>query len=117
MFAKKEIAPTRLLIIDSDIEKCDYGLAVCEIPESRSTLYLIELKGSDLEKAASQINTTISVLNERIQRLKLRVRARIVLARVQRPDMRSYHYTKLERRIKGDYGGNIKKGQKITDSI
>ena len=49
------------ILTDSDSEKCDYITEV-ETP-GKPTVYVIELKGSDLEKALSQISSTINRYN------------------------------------------------------
>ena len=49
------------ILTDSDSEKCDYITEV-ETP-GKPTGYVIELKGSDLEKALSQISSTINRYN------------------------------------------------------
>ena len=80
--------------------RCDYLLGIV----SRRECYLIELKGSDIKKAAEQILATLDALGPRFD--KYVVSARIVLTRTPRPDLRSSILIKLERQI-ARLGGRV----------
>jgi len=72
-------------------EVCDFALCV----PSFGTVCFVELKGSDLKKAASQLRSTIESLRETMSPYV--VHARVVLRRVQRPDLRCSQLLALER--------------------
>ena len=74
--------------------KCDYLLII----EAEEKLYFIELKGSDLVKAVDQINTTLDKLLPLIDH-KI-VNGRIVLSKVNAPDIKDSRLLKLRQRIK-----------------
>jgi hypothetical protein len=74
--------------------KCDYLLII----EAEEKLYFIELKGSDLVKAVDQINTSLDKLLPSIDH-KI-VSGRIVLSKVNTPDLRHSRLLKLRQRLK-----------------
>lgn len=74
--------------------KCDNGLG---IPE-KSTLYLIELKGCDVDHACIQLDATIEFIKERISK-DVCIKARIVASHVK-PELFSTKYKALSRKIK-----------------
>lgn len=82
-------------------QKCDFLLFNC----SELIAYLIELKGSDLKHAVSQINITLNhLLGNLVDFTK--INARIVLTKVNTPDLKSTDLIKLERRIR-QLGGTL----------
>jgi hypothetical protein len=82
--------------------KCDNGLYI----NSDNTLFLIELKGSDLVHACEQISATIIFIKSKIKLPVLK--ARIVLSKVSSPDLKDAKYLKLSRDMRC-YGGDLKK--------
>ncbi len=76
-------------------QKCDYLLLNC----SELIAYFIELKGSDLIHAVRQINTTLNHLLSDLEDFT-KINARIVLTKVNTPDLKSSDLIKLERRIR-----------------
>lgn len=74
--------------------KCDYLLII----EAEEKLYFIELKGSDLVKAVEQINITLDKLLPSID-YKI-VNGRIVLSKVNAPDVKDSRLIKLRQRLK-----------------
>ena len=87
------------IIIDG--QKCDYLLLNC----SELIAYLIELKGSDLIHAVRQINTTLNHLLGDLADFT-KINARIVLTKVNTPDLKSSDLIKLEKRIR-QLGGTL----------
>jgi hypothetical protein len=88
--------------------KCDYLLLDCD----ENKAYFIELKGKDLLSAIEQIEHSIDVLIGRLGNCT--INARIVLTRVNTPDLRSSKYIKLERKLK-KLNGNILKKTRILE--
>ena len=82
-------------------QKCDFLLLNC----SELIAYLIELKGSDLIHAVRQINTTLSHLLSDLADFT-KINARIVLTKVNTPDLKSSNLIKLEKRIR-KLGGTL----------
>jgi hypothetical protein len=74
-------------------ERCDFLLGL----PRQSHVYLIELKGTNLKKAARQILATLDALHDRIERYV--PHGRVVLRRIQRPDLRSADVIALERKL------------------
>lgn len=75
--------------------RCDYLL----INEEKRTAYLIELKGSDLVKAAEQLEATEDVLRQELSDYKLQYQ--IVANKCKTQDIRSSAYRKYQLRWKG----------------
>lgn len=82
------------LIKGEQERKCDYLLLNCDTKKA----YLIELKGSDLAHAASQILNVINIFQKELSAFE--VHARIVLSKVYQSDIISEDYRKLQRKIK-----------------
>jgi hypothetical protein len=74
--------------------KCDYLVISCET----STAFFIELKGSDLLHAIDQVDKSIDRLSANLVGFALN--ARIVLTRVQTPDIRTPKYKKFHQKIR-----------------
>jgi hypothetical protein len=82
-------------------QKCDFLLLNC----SELIAYLIELKGSDLIHAVRQINATLNHLLGDLADFT-KINARIVLTKVNTPDLKSSDLIKLEKRIR-QLGGTL----------
>lgn len=90
-------------IINSvDTHKCDFAIYT-----SADTLYLIELKGSDYEKALKQIRDTIEYLLKTIDQPN-KVFSRVVLSKARTVNFNTTEEMKLMKQIK-KLGGNHKK--------
>lgn len=76
-------------------ERCDYLL----INEETHTAYLIELKGSDLVKAARQLKITENHLHREL--FGYQVRYRIVANKCKTQEIRTSEYRKYQIRWKG----------------
>jgi hypothetical protein len=74
--------------------KCDFLLII----EAEEKMYFIELKGSDLIKAVDQINATLDRLLPSIDHKF--VNGRIVLSKVNTPDLQHSRLIKLKQRLK-----------------
>lgn len=115
--SKKEIVVYKVdggLINDNDVLKCDYGIYTED-----DWLFLIELKGKDLEHALDQINSTIDILLKQ-QNIKVKkLNARIVLSKVSVPRIHTSKENKLKQLLCKFYaGGDYKKqSQTLEDSI
>ncbi len=85
--------------IDGDViksgDRCDYLL----INEDKRVAYLIELKGSDLVKAASQLAATEDVLSQELSNYRLQYR--IVANKCKTQEIYSSAYRKYQIRWKG----------------
>lgn len=73
-------------------DRCDFLL----INEDKQTAYLIELKGSDLVKAARQLETTERVLQQELSGYSLQYR--IVANKCRTQEIRSSAYRKYQER-------------------
>ena len=67
-------------------KRCDYGMLYAE-EAKEETMVLIELKGKDLSYAAEQINETLTSLRQHLENKV--IHGRIVLSRVQIPDIKT----------------------------
>ena len=87
------------------------------------TAFFVELKGHDLQKALSQIDSSITKVKNEIQEFKeFKIYARIVLNRNPTPDINSSIEIKLKKRLKQqngkDSGDLIKyKSQVLEESM
>lgn len=90
-------------------ETCDYLLVVEEVK-----LYFIELKGADLIKAVSQISTSLDKLLHSLNHSV--VNGRIVLSKVNTPDLRDTRLIKLRKRLK-ELNGTLEYKSKIMEEI
>jgi hypothetical protein len=89
-------------------KRCDHAIGVPEL----SLIRFVELKGKDLRSAAEQIYSTILVCESDLMGLK--VHARVVLSRVQRPDLRSSDVVRLERKL-AQYGGKLQQASRVME--
>ena len=80
-------------MISKGTKKCDFAMG---LPD-QEIIYLIELKGCDLKKAATQIYETMRQLKRPLGEAKIHGRA--VCSRIQKPDLRSTHVVRLEREL------------------
>jgi len=97
-------------MISNGVKKCDNALG---LPE-QNIMYLIELKGSDLKKAAEQILETIVELSDKLDGMI--VHGRVVCSRIPKPDIRSSQIIRLEREL-AQRKGNFFKQSKIIEEI
>lgn len=93
-------------MISGNIKRCDKALFQ---PESL-TVYLIELKGSDLKKAAEQISQTMLALRDSIKDCV--VHGRAICTRIPAPDVRSSQIIRLERDL-AKTNGSFKKSCRV----
>lgn len=80
--------------------RCDWAVAVVSeegTGKALEELFLVELKGSDINHAFEQIVGTIDVLHTNYSVTKWF--ARVVCAKVSTPQLNSIHYKKLKRRL------------------
>ncbi|MBB6004945.1 hypothetical protein [Arcicella rosea] len=94
----------------SEGEKCDYLLVVED-----EKLYFIELKGSDLIKAVSQINTSLDKLLSSFSHNA--VNGIIVLSKVNTPDLRDTRLIKLSKRLKELNGTLVYGSKKMEEQL
>lgn len=92
-------------------KKCDKGLAI----EEANTLYLVELKGKDLRSAAEQILATLELCASKLNNAA--VQGRIILSRVQRPDLRSTSVMRLERTLRNHGGKLVRSTREYTENV
>ncbi len=97
------------LISNDDVLKCDNGIYTED-----NLLFLIELKGADLNHALDQINSTIDILIKRPSIKVKRLNARIVLSRVSVPRITASKENKLKQLLHKSYGGGDYKKQSRT---
>ena len=101
------------LISVDDVSKCDYAIYTED-----DWLYLIELKGADLEHALEQINSTINTLLKRPNIKVKKLNVRIVLSKVRVPNSLETKEKKLKHLLQTYGGGNyIKQSRILEDSI
>lgn len=108
----KEIVVYRIdggLINNDNVLKCDNGIYT-EV----DSLYLIELKGADLNHALDQINSTIEILIKSSSIKIKKLNARIVLSRVSIPRITASKENKLKQLLHKSYGGGDYKKQSRT---
>ncbi len=87
----------------SDGEKCDYVLKA--VKGDDKLLFLIELKGNDVLKAVSQVNSSLGRLNIGSQSGFNKIFGRIVPTKVYAPDIRTTKFLALKdkfKQLKGD---------------
>ena len=89
--------------------KCDNGIFIED-----NTLFLIELKGADLNHALDQINSTIDILIKRPNIKLKKLNARIILSRVSVPRITASKENKLKQLLHKSYGAGDYKKQSRT---
>lgn len=82
------------LISSSENSKADYMVIRCD----HNIIYIIELKGSDVKKACSQILSTLKILTTLIGTAS--IHARIICSRVPAPALRSSEHVVLDKYCK-----------------
>ena len=84
-------------------QRCDFGMGV---PDDIA-FYLIELKGGNLGRAASQILSTLVLMESKLSGFA--IHARIILSRIRCPRIRPSAVIALERQLVR-LGGSLKQG-------
>ena len=110
--SEKEIVVYKIdggIISNDGVLKCDHGIYTED-----DSLYLIELKGADLNHALDQINSTIDILIKRPSIKVKKLNARIVLSRVSIPRIAASKENKLKQLLHKSYGGGDYKKQSRT---
>ena len=79
------------------------------VPE-KDDVYLIELKGSDLEKAVNQIRATFMHLRTHLANYQ--VHGRVVVGHVRRPAVRRASFIALEKSL-AEHGVRVRHGSLI----
>lgn len=97
------------LINNKAVSKCDYSIYTED-----NWLYLVELKGADLNHALDQINSTIEILIKEPRIKVKKLNARIVLSRVSIPRITASKENKLKKLLHKSYGGGDYKKQSRT---
>jgi hypothetical protein len=92
-------------------KKCDFLILDCEEKKA----YFIELKGKDILNALEQIDRSIEVLFSKLN--DFNINARIVLSKLNPPDLRSSKYIKLERKLKRWKGTILKKARVLEENL
>ena len=102
------------LLHQADGEQCDRLIAVCEDKK----LFFIELKGSNVKKAASQLLNTVdhAFFRPYLEDAEASF-ARIIPTRTQPPDLKSSAYRKLEQRMARLKGNVRQQAQQMTETI
>lgn len=88
------------LIKGNKTKKCDYGIYTED-----DLLFLIELKGADLNQAIEQINETITILLKRPNIQVKTLKARVVMSKVRVPSILSTKEKQLKQLLQKFYGG------------
>ncbi|UTA69165.1 hypothetical protein [Emticicia sp. 21SJ11W-3] len=97
-------------------ERCDYLLLVSNDSQFKNKdAYFVELKGSDLMKAISQIDASIETLKGKLNDFK-RVFGRIVLTKNNVPDLNNTAIIKLRNKLK-KMDGNLIYRVKLEEQI
>lgn len=100
-------------IIDSLlIEKCDFAFYTDD-----DTLYLIELKGSDLLQAIKQISRSIDILIEPVKDMPDHINARIILSKYNVPSAYKAEEIRLHKKIKSFGGELVTKVRLLEENI
>lgn len=110
----KELVVYRIdggLINDENVLKCDNGIYT-----ENDWLFLIELKGADLNHALDQINSTIDILLKRPNKKVKKLNARIILSKVSIPRISASKENKLKQLLHKSYGGgNYQKQSRLLE--
>lgn len=78
--------------------RCDWAVAVVSNEDSLEEIFLVELKGSDIDHAFEQIAGTIEFLSTRYSAKKWF--ARVVCSKVSSPQLNGINYKKLDKKLK-----------------
>lgn len=93
-------------MISGGTKRCDKAIF---LPDSE-TVYLIELKGTDLKKAAEQISQTMLTLHSNLDGCV--VHGRVICTRIPTPDIRSTQVMRLELAL-AKKNGTFRKGCRL----
>ena len=99
------------VIVGSSIIKCDYLFLVCD----DSTALFIELKGQNMSHAIDQIEASIAYLSTILKNFS--INARIVLSKVNTPDIQSSKLVKFKHKIKKLGGDVIYESRQMVERI
>lgn len=78
--------------------RCDWAVAVVSNEDSLEEIFLVELKGSDIDHAFEQITGTMSILSTKCSAKKWF--ARVVCSKVSSPQLNGINYKKLDKKLK-----------------
>lgn len=90
-------------------ERCDYIVEVDMVPKPKA--YIIELKGSDLEKAISQIIVTMNIFKNQLSGYTQL--PRIIMRRVPTHEIHGNKYREFKRK----FPDAVVNGQSYTDKV
>lgn len=115
--SKKEIVVYMIdggVINSDEVLKCDNGIYTED-----DWLFLVELKGKDLNHALDQINSTINILLKKRKILVKKLNVRIVLSKVCVPRFFTSKENKLKQLLHKSYGGGDykKQSRNLDDTI
>jgi len=79
-------------LIKARTKRCDFGIWV----DDNNRMILIELKGSDVDKAYLQLKSTLKIFHEKYSKERFRYSLRIVPTRVTTPNLQTM--VKMERK-------------------
>lgn len=101
-------------LISSATKRCDKAayLPADQNLKKSEVVYLVELKGSDLKKAAQQISQTIITLGHLLDGCE--VHGRAICTRIPTPDIRSSEIIKLERDL-AKMNGTFRKSSTVLN--
>ncbi len=94
------------LVAEPQSKQCDYLFLSC----NTSLAFFIELKGKDLTHAIQQLDKSIDNLSPNLE--EFAINARVVLSKIQTPDLRTSKYKKFVTKI-NRLGGTFKHKNKI----
>ena len=97
------------LISSSKDSKADFMVIRCD----KNIIYIIELKGSDVRKACSQILSTLKILTSLVGTAP--IYARIICSRVPTPALRSSEHVVLDKCCKKMHGSLAIKVREFTE--
>lgn len=101
------------LIDNENVLKCDNGIYTED-----DWLFLIELKGADVNHALDQISSTIDILLKQPCIKVKKLNARIVLSKVCVPKISSSKEKRMKQLLRKSYGGDYKKQSRVlVDSL
>lgn len=81
-----------------DNARCDWSVAVVLKEGTLEEIFLVELKGSDIDHAFEQITGTMSILSTKCFAKKWF--ARVVCSKVSSPQLNGINYKKLDKKLK-----------------
>lgn len=84
-------------LIKEDV-RCDWAVAVVSKEETLEEIFLVELKGSNINHAFDQIAGTLAILSTKY--LAKKWFARVVCSKVLTPQLKGVNYKKLEKKLR-----------------